>query len=149
MFYKKFDQFMCRFIQKQIFFVRSMIKLIQFLWYYIYWAYTIADLFPYFRTFSNICMKLAKVCFQLLMKIWDSVYISCKTNKCRPEDLRGGAFSIHLGHTLSLISAASCAHRAWKKFELQLLCIFTSECMQFSLKQTSLKKHWYISITYA
>ena len=27
-------------------------------------------------TESHICMKLAKIAFQLLMKIWDSVYIS-------------------------------------------------------------------------
>ena len=28
--------------------------------------------------FINICMKLAKIAFKLLMKIWDSVYISHK-----------------------------------------------------------------------
>ena len=26
---------------------------------------------------NNICMKLAKIAFLLLMKIWDSVYIFC------------------------------------------------------------------------
>ena len=63
--------------------VRSPMKFIKFLWYYIYRAYTIVDLFSYFGTFSNILLNAP------LSKL------SWKTEKCRPEDLRGGAFSIH------------------------------------------------------
>ena len=36
----------------------------------------------------NICIKLAKVCFQLLMKIWDSVYI-CKIICCSHKNYEG------------------------------------------------------------
>ena len=59
-----------------------MMKLIQFLWYYIYQAYAIANLFSYFRTFSNILLNAP---------------LSWKTEKCRPKDLRGGAFGIRHG----------------------------------------------------
>ena len=61
-------------------FVGSMLKLIEFLRHYIYWAYsifvdllfwanTIVDLFSYFRAFSDIFLNILKALFRVYIII--------------------------------------------------------------------------------